>query len=47
MAPFFMDEVQVPRGYSHFEEAVYFLPFCSQNFLVQELYILLTPDQEH
>ena len=25
--PFFMDGVQLPQGYSHFEEAVYFLPF--------------------
>ena len=23
--PLFMDEVQLPQGYSHFEEAVYFL----------------------
>ena len=23
----FMDGVQLPQGYSHFEEAVYFLPF--------------------
>ena len=42
-----MDGVQLPHGYSHFKEAVYVLPFSSQNFLVQELYILLTPDQEH
>ena len=34
MAPFFMDGVQLPQGYSHFEEAVYFLQFSSQNFLV-------------
>ena len=26
MAPFIMDGVQLPQGYSHFEEAVYFLP---------------------
>ena len=26
MAPFFTDGVQLPQGYSHFEEAVYFLP---------------------
>ena len=32
--PLFMDGVQLPQGYSHFEEAVYFLPFSSQNFLV-------------
>ena len=25
-----MDGVQLPQGYSHFEEAVYFLPFSSQ-----------------
>ena len=30
----FMDGVQLPQGYSHFEEAVYFLPFSSQKFLV-------------
>ena len=30
----FMDGVQLPHGYSHFEEAVYFLPFSSQKFLV-------------
>ena len=29
-----MDEVQLSQGYSHFEEAVYFLPFSSQKFLV-------------
>ena len=29
-----MDEVQLPQGYSHFEEAVYFLPQSSQTFLV-------------
>ena len=28
-----MDGVQLPQGYSHFE-AVYFLPFSSQQFLV-------------
>ena len=33
MAPFFMDGFQLPQGYSHFE-AVYFLPFSSQKFLV-------------
>ena len=27
-----MDGVQLPQGYSHFEEAVYFLPFSSQKF---------------
>ena len=34
MAPFFMDGIQLPQGYSHFEEAVYFLPFSSQKFVV-------------
>ena len=29
-----MDEVQLPQGQSHFEEAVYFLPLSSQTFLV-------------
>ena len=29
-----MAGVQLPQGYSHFEEAVYFLPFSSQKFLV-------------
>ena len=29
-----MDAVQLPQGYSHFEEAVYFLPLSSQKFLV-------------
>ena len=29
-----MDGVQLPQGYSHFEEVVYFLPFSSQEFLV-------------
>ena len=28
-----MDGVQLPQGYGHFEEAVYFLPFSSQKFL--------------
>ena len=32
--PLFMDGVQLPQGYSHFEEAVYFLPFSSQKSLV-------------
>ena len=32
--PLFMDGVQLPQGYSHFEEAVYFLLFSSQKFLV-------------
>ena len=39
--PFFMDGVQLPQGLSHFEEAVYFLPFSSQKFLVL---ILLTSE---
>ena len=29
-----MDGVQLPQGYDHFEEAVYFLPLSSQKFLV-------------
>ena len=29
-----MDGVQLPQGYSHFKEAVYFLPFSFQKFLV-------------
>ena len=32
--PLFMDGVQLPQGYSHFEEAVYFLPLSSQKFVV-------------
>ena len=34
MAPFFMNGVELPQDYSHFDEAVYFLPFSSQKFLV-------------
>ena len=30
----FVDGVQLPQGYSHFDEAVYFLPFSFQKFLV-------------
>ena len=29
-----MDGVQLPQGYSHFKEVVYFLPLSSQKFLV-------------
>ena len=29
-----MDGVQLPQGYGHFEEPVYFLPLSSQKFLV-------------
>ena len=36
-----MDGVQLSHGYSHFEEALYFLPFSSQKFLVL---ILLTSE---
>ena len=32
--PLFMDGVQHPQGYSHLEEAVDFLPFSFQKFLV-------------
>ena len=35
--PLFMDGVQLPQGYSHFEEAVYFLPLSPQKFLVLTL----------
>ena len=42
--PLFMDEVQLHQGYSHFEEAVYFLPFSSQKFLVL---ILSTSKQQN
>ena len=35
--PLFMDAVQLPRGHSHFEEAVYFLPLSPQKFLVLTL----------
>ena len=30
MAPFFKDGVQLPQGWSHFEEAVYFLPLVPE-----------------
>ena len=29
-----MDGVQLPQDYSHFEEAIYFLPLSSQKFLI-------------
>ena len=32
-----MDGVQLSQGYTHFEEAVSFLPLSSQNFLVLTL----------
>ena len=32
--PLFMDGVQLPQGYSHSKEAVYFLSLSSQKFLV-------------
>ena len=35
--PLFMDGVQPPQGYSHFEEAVYFLSISFQKFLVLTL----------
>ena len=31
--PLFMDGVLLPQGYSHFEEAVYFLPFNIINYM--------------
>ena len=40
--PLFMDRAQLPQGYSHFEQAVYFLPLSSQKFLVL---ILLTSEE--
>ena len=39
--PLFTDRVQLPQGYSQFEEAVYFLPLSFQKFLVL---ILLTSE---
>ena len=30
----FMDGLQLPQGWSHFEEAIYFLPLSSQKFLL-------------
>ena len=38
--PLFMDGVQLPQGWSHFEEAVYFLPLSSHKSLVLILLIL-------
>ena len=32
MAHFYMDGVQLPQDWSHFEKAVYFLPLSSQKF---------------
>ena len=37
--PLFIDRVQLPQGYSHFEEAVYFLPLSYKKFLV----LILSP----
>ena len=34
LPPLFMDGVQLPQGYSHFEKAVYFLPLSSKKLLV-------------
>ena len=39
-----MDGVQLPQGYSHFQEAVYFLSFSFQKFLVL---ILSTSKQQN
>ena len=41
MAPFLWMEFNCLQGYRHFKEAVYFLPFSSQKFLVL---ILLTSE---
>ena len=38
-----MDGVQLSQGYSHFGEAVYFLSFSSQKFLVLILSTLEPP----
>ena len=40
--PLFMDGVQLPQGYSHFKQAVYFLPLSSQKF---QVLILLTSER--
>ena len=32
----FIDRVQLPQGYSHFEGTVYFLPLSPQKFLAQK-----------
>ena len=37
-----MDGVQLPQGYIHFEEAVYFLSFSSQKFLVLNASLLIS-----
>ena len=37
-----MDGVQLPQGYIHFEEAVYFLSFSSQKFLVLNTSLLIS-----
>ena len=39
--PLFVGGIQLPEGCSHFEEAVYFLPFSSQTILVL---IVSTPE---
>ena len=36
-----MDEIQLPQGYRHFEEAVHFLPLSSQTF-----FVLILPTSE-
>ena len=35
-----MDGVELPQGYSHFEEVVYLLPFSSQKFLIKQIDLL-------
>ena len=37
-----MDGIQLPQGYSHFKEAVYFLPFNSQKSLV----LIMSPQKD-
>ena len=42
--PLFMDRVQLPQGYSHFKEAVYFLSLSSQKFVEPE--IIVSPPRQ-
>ena len=42
---FFMDKIQLPQGYNHFEEAVYFLPLSYQKLLVLIFYQPLKDEQ--
>ena len=40
-----MDGVQLPQGYSHFEEAVYFLPF-SGGGLIHLSFLINTTEED-